>query len=204
MDIRFDSLFTPPQLKFLADTVQIGTDAYALLTQNADSPFSHLYMRPEGTRIRTKLMQMQVALGAASPQCPFAFSERHFAGGQVIPQLENNDVLLHIAFRRNRHELPPRAKYKVDLSERNSPFQRQFQMFGDHTLTLGTQKLFAFLIFGGEEQPFATILLPEAGYGGIADEIELPLLKDLTPKPKEIVRRTVALRDEYLRGKKEG
>lgn len=73
MDIRFDSLFTPPQLKFLADTVQIGTDAYALLTQNADSPFSHLYMRPEGTRIRTKLMQMQVALGAASPQCPFAF-----------------------------------------------------------------------------------------------------------------------------------
>lgn len=61
MDIRFDSLFTPPQLKFLADTVQIGTDAYALLTQNADSPFSHLYMRPEGTRIRTKLMQMQVA-----------------------------------------------------------------------------------------------------------------------------------------------
>ena len=77
-------------------------------------------------------------------------------------------------------------------------------MFGDHALTLGTQKLFAFLIFGGEEQPFATILLPEAGYGGIADEIELPLLKDLTPKPKEIVRRTVALRDEYLRGKKEG
>lgn len=54
MDIRFDSLFTPPQLKFLADTVQIGTDAYALLTQNADSPFSHLYMRPEGTRIRTR------------------------------------------------------------------------------------------------------------------------------------------------------
>ena len=93
MDIRFDSLFTPPQLKFLADTVQIGTDAYALLTQNADSPFSHLYMRPEGTRIRTKLMQMQVALGAASPQCPFAFSERHFAGGQVIPQLS----LIHIS-----------------------------------------------------------------------------------------------------------
>lgn len=92
----------------------------------------------------------------------------------------------------------------MELSERNSPFQRQFQMFGDHTLTLGTQKLFAFLIFGGEEQPFATILLPEAGYGGIADEIELPPLKDLTPKPKEIVRRTVALRDEYLRGKKEG
>lgn len=204
MDIRFDSLFTPPQLKFLADTVQIGTDAYALLTQNADSPFSHLYMRPEGTRVRTKLMQMQVALGAASQQCPFAFSERRFAGGQVVPQLENDDVLLHVAFRRNRHDLPPRAKYKVELSERNSPFQRQFQMFGDHTLTLGTQKLFAFLIFGGEEQPFATILLPEAGYGGIADEIELPLLKDLTPKPKEIVRRTVALRDEYLRGKKEG
>lgn len=204
MDIRFDSLFTPPQLKFLADTVQIGTDAYALLTQNADSPFSHPYMRPEGTRVRTKLMQMQVALGAASQQCPFAFSERHFAGGQVVPQLENDDVLLHVAFRKNRHDLPPRAKYKVELSERNSPFQRQFQMFGDHTLTLGTQKLFAFLIFGGEEQPFATILLPEAGYGGIADEIELPLLKDLTPKPKEIVRRTVALRDEYLRGKKEG
>lgn len=204
MDIRFDSLFTPPQLKFLADIVQIGTDAYALLTQNADSPFSHLYMRPEGTRIRTKLMQMQVALGAASPQCPFAFSERRFAGGQVIPQLENDDVLLHTAFRRNRHDLPPRAKYKVELSERNSPFQRQLQLFGDCTPTLGTQKLFAFLIFGGEEQPFATILLPEAGYGGIADEIELPLLKDLTPKPKEIVRRTVALRDEYLRGKKEG
>lgn len=204
MDIRFDSLFTPPQLKFLADTVQIGTDAYALLTQNTDSPFSHPYMRPEGTRVRTKLMQMQVALGAASQQCPFAFSERRFAGGQVVPQLENDDVLLHVAFRRNRHDLPPRAKYKVELSERNSPFQRQFQMFGDHTLTLGTQKLFAFLIFGGEEQPFATILLPEAGYGGIADEIELPLLKDLTPKPKEIVRRTVALRDEYLRGKKEG
>lgn len=202
MDIRFDSLFTPPQLKFLADTVQIGTDAYALLTQNADSPFSHPYMRPEGTRVRTKLMQMQVALGAASQQCPFAFSERRFAGGQVVPQ--NDDVLLHVAFRRNRHDLPPRAKYKVELSERNSPFQRQFQMFGDHTLTLGTQKLFAFLIFGGEEQPFATILLPEAGYGGIADEIELPLLKDLNPKPKEIVRRTVALRDEYLRGKKEG
>lgn len=168
MDIRFDSLFTPPQLKFLADTVQIGTDAYALLTQSADSPFSHLYMRPEGTRIRTKLMQM------------------------------------HVAFRRNRHELPPQAKYKVDLSERNSPFQRQFQLFGDRTPTLGTQKLFAFLIFGGDAQPFATILLPEAGYGGIADEIELPLLKDLNPKPKEIVRRTVALREEYLRREKEG
>ena len=204
MDIRFDSLFTQPQLKFLADTVQIGTDAYAMLTQGADSPFSHLYMRPEGTRIRTKLMQMQVALGAASPQCPFAFSERHFAGGQVIPQLENDDVLLHTAFRRNRHELPPQAKYKVELSERNSPFRRQMQMLGEQTPMLGTQKLFAFLVFGGEEQPFATILLPEAGYGGIADEIELPLLKDLTPKPKEIVRRTVALREEYLRREKEG
>lgn len=206
MSIITDNLLSPRQLLVLSSIVQVGDSSYRDILQDPKHHLNHSFLKDTRGRLRTKFVQMQCELESHSPDFPFEFFERKLKYGHAIPELQTDNLILHIARSHNPEILPPAANYKIDLSNRNSQTHRQLIMDDFLTPPCRDDRIYGIVVFGGTDTPFAVIQIPEPGYKKISDTIlipmmttfESPLAKDTFERKKAILKQQFIPREEVI------
>lgn len=200
MYTQFKDIFTPRELLTLSSIVQVGDATYRELMETQRPMFSHPYFADTRGRLRTKLVQMQCEIESHDPKFPFEFIQRGFQYKQLIPELRNKGVILHIARSSAPDLLPHASKYKIRLSNNNHALQRQMVIDFDKTPPYGNEPYYAVLTFGGRSQTFSVIQFPEPGYTGIAECLPLPQisLSSESESTKVFERKKAVLKKEFL------
>ena len=200
MNTQFKDIFTSRELLTLSSIVQVGDATYRELMETKRPMFGHPYFADTKGRLRTKLVQMQCEIESHDPKFPFVFIQREFRYKQMIPELRNKGVILHIARSSDPGLLPSSAGYKVGLSNNNRALQRQVVLDFDKTPPYGDEPYYAILTFGGCNQTFAVIQFPEPGYTGIAECLTLPqiTLSNESESTKVFERKKAVLKKEFL------
>lgn len=195
------TLFTPEQIRTLSAIVQVGNEAFREIVDQ-DMALRHRYLRDTRQRMLTKMIQMQSEIESHLPNFPFRFSERTFPGGQVIPELDNGRVILHLARSHAPDMLPYPSRYKVELSTNNKLLERQLVIDDDvpSVPVIRDIHYYALLTFGNLTNPFAVIQFPEPGFSAIAESIPLPLVAgfDADDGAKSFERKKAVLKKEFL------
>lgn len=200
MHDQFKDIFTSRELLALASIVQVGDATYRELVETQRPMFGHPYFADTKGRLRTKLVQMQCEIESHDPQFPFEFVQRRFQYKQVIPELRNKNVILHIARSASPETLPYESNYKVSLSNNNHALQRQMVLDMNQTPPYGYEPYYALLAFGGRDLTFSVIQFPEPGYTGIAESFVLPQI-NLEYQSESIQifeRKKAVLKKEFL------
>ncbi len=174
MSENFENLFTARELLALSSILQVGDSAYWELMEMQHPLFKHPYFSDTRGRIRTKIVQMQCEIESHDPKFPFDFFQREFLYNQIVPELRNKNVIVHIARSKSIGDLPYPSRYKIRLSNNNNALQRQMIIDPSYTPPYGDEPFYALLVFGGHKNAFSAIQFPEPGYGGIAKTITLP------------------------------
>lgn len=200
MYTQFKNIFTPRELLTLSSIVQVGDATYRELMETQRPMFGHPYFADTRGRLRTKLVQMQCEIESHDPKFPFEFIQREFQYKQLIPELRNKGVILHIARSSAPDLLPYASKYKIRLSNNNHALQRQMVIDFDKTPPYGNEPYYAILTFGGRSQTFSVIQFPEPGYTGIAECLPLPqiILSNESESSKVFERKKAVLKKEFL------
>lgn len=200
MYTQFKDIFTPRELLILSSIVQVGDATYRELMETQRPMFGHPYFADTRGRLRTKLVQMQCEIESHDPKFPFEFIQREFQYKQLIPELRNKGVILHIARSSAPDLLPYASKYKIRLSNNNHALQRQMVIDFDKTPPYGNEPYYAILTFGGRSQTFSVIQFPEPGYTGIAECLPLPQisLSNESESTKVFERKKAVLKKEFL------
>lgn len=200
MYTQFKDIFTPRELLTLSSIVQVGDATYRELMETQRPMFGHPYFADTKGRLRTKLVQMQCEIESHDPKLPFEFFQRKFQYKQLIPELRNKNVILHIARTSSPDLLPYHSKYKVNLSNNNHALQRQMVIDSEKTPPYGDEPYYAILAFGGQRQTFSVIQFPEPGYTGIAECLLLPQisLTSESENTKVFERKKAVLKKEFL------
>lgn len=200
MYTQFKDIFTPRELLTLSSIVQVGDATYRELMETQRPMFGHPYFADTRGRLRTKLVQMQCEIESHDPKFPFEFIQREFQYKQLIPELRNKGVILHIARSSAPDLLPCASKYKIRLSDNNHALQRQMVIDFDKTPPYGNEPYYAILTFGGRSQTFSVIQFPEPGYTGIAECLPLPQisLSNESESTKVFERKKAVLKKEFL------
>jgi len=200
MYTQFKDIFTPRELLTLSSIVQVGDATYRELMETQRPMFGHPYFADTRGRLRTKLVQMQCEIESHDPKFPFEFIQREFQYKQLIPELRNKGVILHIARSSAPDLLPYASKYKIRLSNNNHALQRQMVIDFDKTPPYGNEPYYAILTFGGRSQTFSVIQFPEPGYTGIAECLPLPQisLSNESESTKVFERKKAVLKKEFL------
>lgn len=199
----YQNLFTPEQLRTLSSIVQVGSEAFRELIEQ-DPILRHRYLRDTRGRMLTKIIHMQSEIESHLPGFPFSFFERRFPGGQIIPELGCDQVILHLARSHAPDMLPYSSRYKVELAANNKRLERQLVLDGSASSPVEVP-FYALLVFGGLDRPFAVIQFPEPGFGSIAESFALPLAvaSDAAGSPKSFERKKAVLKQEFLAQEKE-
>lgn len=200
MYTQFKDIFTPRELSTLASIIQVGDAAYRELMETQHPMFGHPYFADTKGRLRTKLVQMQCEIESHDPKFPFEFVQREFQYKQMIPELRNKNVILHVARSLSPNSLPYGAKYKTELSNNNHALHRQMVLNFDKTPPYDNEPYYAILAFGGRNQTFSVIQFPEPGYTGIAECLPLPQisLTNDNENTKVFERKKAVLKKEFL------
>lgn len=200
MYTQFKDIFTPRELLTLSSIVQVGDATYRELMETQRPMFGHPYFADTRGRLRTKLVQMQCEIESHDPKFPFEFIQREFQYKQLIPELRNKGVILHIARSSAPDSLSYASKYKIRLSNNNHALQRQMVIDFDKTPPYGNEPYYAILTFGGRSQTFSVIQFPEPGYTGIAESLPLPQisLTNESESTKVFERKKAVLKKEFL------
>lgn len=200
MDTPFENIFTSNELSVLSSIVQVGDATYRELIDSQHTMFTHPYFSDLRGRMRTKLVQMQCEIESHSLKFPFKFTQRQFQYKQVIPELTNENVILHIARSPSPDVLSYKSKYKTMLSNNNHSLQRQLIIDTDRLPPYNYEPYYGILTFGGNKQLFSVIQFPEPGYNGIAKCISLPnAILNIEPDNKTTFERKKAvLKKEFL------
>lgn len=201
MSIDLKSFFTARELQTLSSIVNVGDAAYRDLMESQRPMFGHPYLSDTRGRIRTKFVQMQCEIESHDPKFPFAFSQRQFQYNQLIPELRNKNVILHIARSKDPDTLPYASKYKVALSDNNDALQRQMVIAPELTPPYRDEPFYALLVFGEQnKQTFSVIQFPEPGYQSIAEALPLPLVFPLADSEatETFERKKAVLKKEFL------
>ena len=200
MPERFQNLFTPRELMTLASIVQVGDATYRELMETQRPMFGHPYFADTRGRLRTKLVQMQCEIESHDSKFPFEFVQREFQYKQLIPELRNKSVILHVARSSSPNDLPYASKYKIRLSNNNHALQRQMVIDLDQTPPYGDEPYYGILTFGGRGQTFSVVQFPEPGYTGVAEQVLLPqiVLNDESENTKVFERKKAVLKREFL------
>lgn len=145
-------------------------------------------------------MQMQCEIESHDPKFPFEFFQREFQYNQIIPELRNKNVILHIARSSSPENLPYASKYKISLSNNNNALQRQMVIDPDNTPPYGDEPFYALLVFGGGTKTFSAIQFPEPGYQGIVETLPLPQISliDEAETTEVFERKKAVLKKEFL------
>lgn len=199
MPERFQNLFTPRELMTLASIVQVGDATYRELMETQRPMFGHPYFADTRGRLRTKLVQMQCEIESHDSKFPFEFVQREFQYKQLIPELRNKSVILHVARSSSPNDLPYASKYKIRLSNNNHALQRQMVIDLDQTPPYGDEPYYGILTFGGRGQTFSVVQFPEPGYTGVAEQLLLPqiVLNDESENTKVFERKKAVLKREF-------
>lgn len=112
---KLEHLISNKQFKALTSIVQLGTTAYDELIEQYPS-LSHSYFSDTRGRLYTKLVQMQSEIESHNPDFPFVFHQREFRYHQYIPELQSENLILHIARSNSPDKLPYSSKYKIEFS----------------------------------------------------------------------------------------
>lgn len=197
---QFKDIFTLRELITLASIVQVGDATYNELMESQRPMFGHPYFEDMKGRLRTKLVQMQCEIESHDPKFPFEFVQREFDYKQLIPELRNKNVIIHVGRSSSPDALPYASKYKIKFSNNNHFLQRQMCIDLDHTPPYCDEPYYAILTFGGSGQTFSVIQFPEPGYTGIAERILLPqiILNDESESTKVLSRKKAVLKKEFL------
>ena len=200
MQNQFVDMFTTRELYTLSSIVQVGDATYRELMETQQPMFGHPYFIDIRGRIRTKLVQMQCEIESHDPKFPFEFAQREFQYKQLIPELRNKNVILHIARSESPEMLSYASKYKINLSNNNNALYRQIIIDLDQTPPYGDEPYYGILTFGGRNQTFAVIQFPEPGYGGIAEQLVLPKVTsaEASENAHTFERKKAALKKEFL------
>ena len=126
--------------------------------------------------------------------------QREFQYKQLIPELRNKSVILHVARSSSPNDLPYASKYKIRLSNNNHALQRQMVIDLDQTPPYGDEPYYGILTFGGRGQTFSVVQFPEPGYTGVAEQLLLPqiVLNDESENTKVFERKKAVLKREFL------
>lgn len=200
MHDQFKDIFTPRELLALASIVQVGDATYRELMETQSPMFGHPYFADTKGRLRTKLVQMQCEIESHDPKFPFEFVQREFQYRQLIPELRNKNVILHIARSTSPDALPYESKYKIRLSNNNHGLQRQLIFDFDQMSPYDEVPYYALLTFGGRNRTFSAIQFPEPGYTGIAESFLLPeiSLSVENESTRIFERKKAVLKKEFL------
>lgn len=200
MQSQFKDIFTYRELITLASIVQVGDATYRELMEMHHPMFGHPYFSDAKERIRTKLVQMQCEIESHDPKFPFKFIQRRFQYNQVIPELRNDNVILHIARSLSPDVLPYESKYKIEMSHQNHALQRQQVLDLSYRPPYRDEPYYAILTFGGRSHTFSVIQFPEPGYTGIAEYLQLPQmsLANETENTKVVERKKAVLKNKFL------
>ena len=200
MPTNFKDIFTARELFALSSIVQVGDSAYRDLMETQRPMFGHPYLADTRGRIRTKFVQMQCEIESHDPKFPFEFFQREFQYNQIIPELRNKNVILHIARSSSPENLPYASKYKISLSNNNNALQRQMVIDPDNTPPYGDEPFYALLVFGGGTKTFSAIQFPEPGYQGIVETLPLPQVSliDEAETTEVFERKKAVLKKEFL------
>jgi len=182
----------------LSSIVQVGVAAYKDLMEDRHPMLGHQYFNNIRGLLRTKLVQMQCEIESHDPNFPFSFTQRKFSYEHCIPELRTKNVIIHIVRSPSPDILPYEAKYKVALSNNNSPLCRQYIIEPDNTPPVALEPFYGLLVFGGKRELFATIQFPAPGYEGIADHIDIPLTIGKTADTEVFERKKAGLKKEFL------
>lgn len=197
---KLEHLISNKQLKALASIVQLGTAAYDELIEQYPS-LSHSYFSDTRGRLYTKLVQMQSEIESHNLDFPFVFHQREFRYHQYIPELQSDNLILHIARSNSPDKLPYSSKYKIEFSNNNVPIMRQMIIDDSFNPPYIYEKFYALLVFGGKKEPFSVIQFPEPGFKGISDIIVIPQIV-VSSKTPEFERKKAVLKNKFLQ--KEG
>ena len=200
MNNPFKTVFSTRELLTLASIVQVGDAAYRELMETQRPMFGHPYFADTRGRLRTKFVQIQCEIESHDPMFPFEFVQREFDYKQMIPELRNKNVILHIARSASPDELPYASKYKIDLSNNNHALQRQMIIDLENTPPYGDEPFYCLLTFGGRSQTFSVIQFPEPGFTGIVEQFNLPqmIFNNETENAKVFERKKAILKREFL------
>lgn len=200
MHTQFKDIFTSRELTTLASIVQVGDATYRELMETQRPMLGHPYFDDTRGRLRTKIVQMQCEIESHDPKFPFEFIQREFQRKQLIPELRNKNVILHVARSSAPNLLPYASKYKVKFSNNNHVLQRQIVIDFDKKPPYGDEPYYAILTFGGRDQTFSVIQFPEPGYAGIAECLPLPQISLTTESEntKVFERKKAVLKKEVL------
>ena len=198
MSVNFTDMFSVRELSALSSIIQVGDSAYRDFLETQQ--FGHRYLSDIRGRIRTKFVQMQCEIESHDPKFPFEFFQREFQYNQIIPELRNKNVILHIARSTSPDCLPRASKYKVSLSNNNNALQRQMIIEPDSIPPYGDEPFYALLVFGGSSETFSAIQFPEPGYHGIVETLPLPQISLFNESETTEVfeRKKAALKKEFL------
>lgn len=194
----FDNIFSTKELATLSSIIEVGDAIYHELTNDKMSIFCHPYFWSEKGRIRTKLVQMQCEIESHEPNFPFEFREREFQYKQLIPELRNGKVILHIVRSSSQDALPYVSRYKRELSYNNERLQRQMMINQNDPKTYSLNPLYGLLTFGGRDETFSVIQFPEPGFTGIAQLIKLPRTIQGIVENESFERKKAVLKREFL------
>lgn len=199
MQNPFENIFTSRELLILSSIVQVGDSIYQELMTTQGALLNDCMFADLQGRIQTKCIYRQCKLESEDPKFPFVFSQRKFQYKQVVPELRNEKVILHIARSTSPDVLPYRSRYKVNLSYNNNLFSRQVVINFDKNPRYIDAPLYAVLVFGGRNQVFSAIQFPEPGYNKIAESFSLPQIS-LTDdsETKTFERKKAVLKKEVL------
>lgn len=195
-----NQLLTQNQLAALSSIVEIGSALFYDLVESKHPIFGHSFCSDIRNRLHTKLVQIQCELESHESGFPFDYHQRQFAFGQFIPELRSDNIVLHIARSSSPNILPSASRYKVELSFCNSQLHRQLYFdFGKPELIKETP-IYGLLVFGGQDEHFSVIQLPEPGYTGIIDIIAVPKFKihGIYEDPETFARKKAVLKREVL------
>ena len=198
MAFDIDNLLTLDQLHMLSNIVQIGESCYRDMIKD-HSLLDHFYCDDLRRRARTKFVQLQYELESHDPAFPFELVQRSFQFDQKIPELHTERLILHIGRSTSPEKLPNRAKYKTDLSDRNSLIARQRMLNFYAQPVVKDTPFYGILTFGGNDKTFANVLFPSPGYKEIADRIPVPLIvvDSSSNAGQSFERKKAVLKDEF-------
>lgn len=200
MENRFE-LLDKTKLQKLSSIIYIGTDSYYDFIEK-DYSMSHKYLANDKNKIFTKFIQMQCEIESRESEFPFKFREKRFPFNQIIPELYDENIILHFCQCNQEDILPSKAKYKIIGSYNNNIFERQLTFLPDTIVR--NSPLYGIVSFGRNKEQSPKILLPLPGYNGIAHTIQLPQIYVLEIDKGNVERKKAILKSEVLKVITEG
>jgi len=95
MSKDLSTIFSTRELLTLASIVQVGDATYRDLIEE-QRMLGHQFLKDTRSRIRTKLVQIQAELESHDSGFPFEYCQRSLQNNDLIPELRNKNVIIHI------------------------------------------------------------------------------------------------------------